>query len=139
MDNIPPEQYMRNRAQELLSALSPKNNNSLWMVNIIGGEFNMCDPSIDIEGISIYTNDVPPPADQPVVYQIAKCVRVPGRMYYPDGSGEPDSDELKEAGEPYSSFDKAVIEACKLLVEARLNDFLEDEAEHHLEGVDDWR
>jgi hypothetical protein len=120
----PPERYMRDRAQELLGALSHNNNISPWMVSITGGEFNKCDPSIDIEGISIYTSD-----DMFGLYQVAKCVRVPGRMYYPDGSGQPDSDELIDVGEPHKGFDNAVIEACKLLVEARLYDFLMEEGE----------
>lgn len=120
----PLEQYMKNRAQELLGALNPNNNNSSWMVNITGGEFNSCDPSIDIEGISIYTSD-----DMPDLYQVAKSVRVPGRMYYPDGSGQPDSDELVDIGQPHKGFDNAFIEACKLLVEARLHGFLDAEAD----------
>jgi hypothetical protein len=122
----PPEQYMKDRAEELTVQVFGKrylgNYPDRW--TITGGEFNKCDPSIDIEGISIYTSD-----DMSGLYQVAKCVRVPGRMYYPDGSGQPDSDELIDVGEPHKGFDNAVIEACKLLVEARLYDFLMEEGE----------
>jgi hypothetical protein len=123
------EYMMKERADELIKALSP---HSLWAVSITGGVFNHCDFSIDIEGVTIYTNE-----DILGQYQVAKCVRIPGRMYYRDGSGDPDSDELVDVGEPHKSLDNAIIEACKLLVEARLHDFLEAEAE--VKAEEEWK
>jgi len=63
-------------------------------------------------------------------------------MYYPDGSGEPPSEDYVELGEEDERPDKPLTEALKALVEQRINELLDHEADEAeaaswLELVDD--
>lgn len=53
----------------------------------------------------------------------------PGVRYYRDGSGQPPEWDYEDIGEPHDCFERALIEAIKIAIEACLDDILVAEGE----------
>lgn len=106
------------------------------------------DPSIEFDGTGIgvmisWGERETINGSKPVVkYGAYGTVYHPGVMYYPDGSGEPPSEDYVELGDEDERPDKPLTEALKALVEQRINELLDHEADEAeaaswLELVDD--
>lgn len=93
------------------------------------------DPSIEFDatgiGVSITWDDVSSLSGsrKVVTYCAYATVFHPGVMYYPDGSGEPPSEDLIDLGKASTNPDGPLTEAFKALVEHRLNELFEYEAD----------
>lgn len=82
-----------------------------------------CDPTIEIDGYGIGVAIME--GSQPSIlgsvprieYGAYETMIVFGRMYYPDGSGDPDSYDLNELGEASPNMDKALMDMLKGLVD----------------------
>lgn len=69
-----------------------------------------------------------------IQWRISWLVYDPGVRYYPDGSGEPPSEELVE-GELYENFEYATIAVLNKLITERINDGFQAEAEIEMEKL----
>jgi len=85
------------------------------------------DPSIELDttgiGVCISWDS------DKVTYGAFTTVYNPGVMYYPDGSGEPPSEDYSELGKASTNPNGPLTEAIKALIEFRLNDLFEHEAD----------
>jgi hypothetical protein len=122
---------MKERAAKLLSVVGL--DKRYPDITITGSAQNLCDPSIDIEGvsISIVDMDVPTIGGTRTVagYQVSTVEYIPA-MRGPNGDpGDPPDEDIKDHGEPHRMFEDAMVQAIKLLVENDLLNFLDVEQE----------
>lgn len=93
-----------------------------------------CDPQIEIDGygigVTIMWGEQPSiVGSKPrVEYGAFENVFIPGRRYYPDGSGEPDDFDVRELGDATPYPDTALVEMLKGLVQYQVSAFQEHEA-----------
>jgi hypothetical protein len=135
-------EQMKERAERLLEALflqglltTTGNAVPRFPVTITGSAENLCDPSIDIIGVSVAAVEIEVQAiSGPVpvqAFQVYTVEYIPA-MRGPNGDpGDPPDEDTKEHGEPHRSFDVAMVEVIKLLVENELNSFMESEGDDY--------
>ena len=68
-------------------------------------------------------------APEQVMYGAYYTVIIPGRRYYPDGSGEPDDVDVVEVGQDSNNPDQPIIEALKTHVQFCIEALREHEAD----------
>lgn len=121
--------YMQYRAERLLKAARLS-----YTVFITGSDENFCDPSIDIEGMTIAAVEIDIPKLGGTItvqgFQLYAVEYIPSYRPSNGDPGDPPSEDLKELGEPHRNFDDAVIEAAKLLIENDINLFRESKDMH---------
>lgn len=106
---------MKERAEEMLAIVWP---DSLlrFPVTITGSAESLCDPSIDILGVSIFAVNVEIGVETIQAFQVATVEYI---------HSDPPDENIIYHEEP-ECFDDAMVEACKLLVEDTLVIFLAD-------------
>jgi hypothetical protein len=103
---------------------------------VIGSETDtLCDPQIEIDGygigVSIMWGEQPSiVGSKPrIEYGAYEDVFIPGRRYYPDGSGQPDDSDVHELGDASPYMDTSLVEMLKGLVQYEVSAFKEHEAD----------
>lgn len=68
-----------------------------------------------------------------VGYQVVRFTYDPGVMYFPDGSGEPPSEDCDNVGEAHNRFEDALKAAIALHIESEVDDYLTARSEVEFE------
>jgi len=108
------------RAKQFLEALKLE-------VSIDIHDEEYCDPAVEFnnEGVGISIT-----SEEGVIKYGAYTTEFnPGVRYYPDGSGEPPSEDYVELGKDSDTPDEPLIEAFKAIVERRIRQLQEYEAD----------
>lgn len=87
------------------------------------------DPAIIIDNCAAVSWDV-----DDKKFQVFEIVSYPGVYYYPDGSGEPPSEDWNEVGEISDDFDDRVLTALNVVMLNRLRDLQTAEGEELVRG-----
>jgi hypothetical protein len=102
-------------------------------IQITGSPKNLCDPSIDINGVTIAAveEEVPKIGGTITIqaFQLHTVEYIPAYRPPNGDPGDPPSEDLKEHGEPHRNFDDAMTEAIKLLVEYEIDQFRQSEGD----------
>ena len=106
-----------------------------WSFNIRVDDDPWSDPLIEFDatgiGVSIFWDERETiNGKKPVVkFGAYATVYDPGVLYYPDGSGQPPSEDMVELGEANERPDQPLTEALKAIVEQRIIQLQEHEAD----------